>query len=718
MMRSTLLLAVLSTASAGADLLSQFTGVKQFPGGSAGAISQVVMLMKELSKRIEDDGRSELASYDKYSCWCEDTLARKAKDISTAKEAIENLQTLVTKLQGEIATHGAEIENLNKLIAENKESQNEAEEVRGQDNSEYEAEKTESEQCIGALEAAIRALAGAGTGAKGKFLETFQEAQLLSVASGMETVLKSPVASNTMSNQDLALVRSFFEEPGRFAGRRSGLAAIQLSNNPFGDYAPQSTRIQGVLKGLYDAFTMSLEKAHVAEAESVKNFQAFMATKKAELKTLADTLERQELNKASKEKDMADSKLLRQDTKVELEADEKFFAATKEGCQEKAKEWAERVRMRTEELQGIDKAVEILSSPESQEIFTNSSTTLFLQIKSDVDSKKLAALQTIARRYGSEKLARIAAEAKARGYFDKVIGEIDEMIALLRKEDAMDIEHRDRCQNAENANKNNKEDLEGDVAKAESSLKVMEGEEKELGSAISDLEKEIAESKKNKEELLKLRNKEESDFKKALLVDQQAVELITKAIESMKSFYKRNKIDTGYLQKKQEPEYTVDPDKAPDTVWDSHGTDGKYEGRQSEHVGVTAILEMIREDIIKEIEVSKKDDSSAQAEYKKQDGTLSESLRAQEETKASTEKDLADLQAKILAKEEFKKGKSEDLNGEDELAKTLEQDCAWVESHFGSRKTKRKAEMDGLVAAKNYLAGVEDGTALDASFNF
>merc|ERR1719454_743366 len=118
------------------------------------------------------------------------------------------------------------------------------------------------------------------------------------------------------------MVRSFFEQPSRFAGRRPALSASQLSNNPFGDYAPQSTQIQGVLKGLYDAFTSSLEKANVAESEAVKSHEELMATKKAEQTTLADTLERQELDKASKAKEMADSKLLRQDTQEQLKADE------------------------------------------------------------------------------------------------------------------------------------------------------------------------------------------------------------------------------------------------------------------------------------------------------------------------------------------------------------------------------------------------------------
>jgi hypothetical protein len=607
-MRVLWLAAALGVADASADVSTQLK--RQFPGGSAGAISQVVLLLKELSARIESDGKEELASYDKYSCWCEDTLARKAKDISEAKEQVDSLQTLVQKLQGEIGTHGVEIENLNKLIAENKESQSEAEEMRGQDNSEYENEKTESEQCIGALEAAIRALAGAGTGKKG-FLETLQEAQLLSVANSMESVLKHPVASRTVSNQDLAMVRSFFEQPSRFAGRRPALSASQLSNNPFGDYAPQSTRIQGVLKGLYDAFTSSLEKANVAESEAAKSFQELMATKKSELATLSETLERQELDKATKAKQMADSKLLREDTQEQLKADEVFFATTKEGCQEKAKVWSERVRMRTEELQGLDKAAEILGSEESVTVFTNSSNTLFLQVSSDrsVGSRGIAALRNIAKMYRSDAVAKIAAAATTRGYFDKVIADIDSMIALLRKEEAMDIEHRDRCQNAENKNKNDKEDLQHDMEKSSAAIEALKGEETDLLAQIKELEYEIGNSTQDKQDLLAMRTTENGKFKQALEVDARAIELITKAIETMAAFYERNKLSAVQAtskRRKEEPEYSTDPDKAPETSWDGD----KYTGRRSEHVGVTAILEMIREDVHKEMETAKRSPST------------------------------------------------------------------------------------------------------------
>ena len=141
--------AVLLILAIGQASATQFIAARESPVG------QIVTLLGELKTRIEQDGQSEQASYDKYACWCEDTLARKAGDISAGKEKITELDTLIKKLKGEIAVHSAEIADLTKAVAANLKSQKEATEVRDSEKQEYIEERTESEQCIGALEAAV-----------------------------------------------------------------------------------------------------------------------------------------------------------------------------------------------------------------------------------------------------------------------------------------------------------------------------------------------------------------------------------------------------------------------------------------------------------------------------------------------------------------------------------------------------------------------------------
>jgi hypothetical protein len=203
-------------------------------------MARVVKLIQDLKGKVEKDGKEEQASFDTYACWCEKTLERKASDITSSKELIEETEILISKLKGEIASHGAEIAQLTKDIAANLAGQKEATGMRNKENSDYAQERTESEQCIGALEAAIKVLTGAGT--KKGFLDTStHKAQLLSVAAGVRSVLALGAMSR-VSSKNLDMVKDFVAKPEDFMAAHSGVSAAQVGQNPFGDYAPSPLR--------------------------------------------------------------------------------------------------------------------------------------------------------------------------------------------------------------------------------------------------------------------------------------------------------------------------------------------------------------------------------------------------------------------------------------------------------------------------------------------
>lgn len=671
-------------------------------------MARVASLLKEMKTRIESDGQAEQTSYDKYACWCEDTLGRKAKDISDAKEQITSLQALIKELEGDIGAHGADIKQLEKDIAANVESQREASGVRRKDSRDFEGEKYENEQCAGALEAAIKVLTGAGE--KKGFLETMKEAELLSVVAQVRGVLERPVLTQKVSDKDMELVKRFVERPADFVGSRSGsLSASQIANNPFGDYAPQSTQIQGILKGMYDAFTSDLEKDNAEEAEAQKSFEALMATKRKELATLQTTLDQHQVDIAAKTNKKAESNSLLDDTKVQLDADERFFSEAKQGCKSKASEWATRTRLRTEELSGVAQAIGILTDPESTRIFTNS-TEAFVQVgmaRSQVHGEARAGaygqLARMAQMFNSLSLAKIAVEVKSGGHFDRVIASIDLMIASLRKEEQEDIEHRDRCERAEGKNSNDLEDIGAAVNREGQKISLLENEQGKLLGQVDDLETEINRTRDEIAEALSMRNSEVDQFRQVLKDDADAVALLVQTLVTLRRFYKRNDIPISLIA--EEPEYTNDPDKAPDTTWSG----ANYGGRKSETRGVVAILEMIKEDIEKEMKVGREDDATGERQYEKERGAMQDTLDAQTGLKLATEKELAEVQANMADSQEEKTARGKDLQAENALTTAIESDCSWVRSHFELRRTKRKAEIDGLVEAKGYLAGVDDG---------
>uniref|UniRef100_A0A7S4QJE2 Uncharacterized protein n=1 Tax=Alexandrium monilatum TaxID=311494 RepID=A0A7S4QJE2_9DINO len=707
-MKSAAVLAAVAALSGHHPLLAGAARVARVAGTP---VTRVLALIRDLEARVQSDGLVEQRSYDKYQCWCEDTLGRKVNDISFNRQQIEGSQTRIEELKAQIASHGAEIEHVKADIKANVESQRDATEVRNKERAGYTDEKTESEQSTGALEAAIKVLTGAGAGKK-NFLETLQQAQLLSVAAGIRGVLAHSRVSARTSDQDLQIVHRFAERPEDFvAGHRGAISATQIVQNPFGDYAPQSTQIQGILKGMYGTVVAAMEKANAEEAEAQKAFQELMATKRSELQTLQLTLDKQNLDKADKTKSLADQQQLKDDAEAQLAADEEFFVDTKAACKLKATEWSERSRLRTEELTGIRQAVAILSSPEAQQIFANATAppASFVEVSSSGRSRASAyeRLLALARRHPDLGLEQLAARVRSGGHFDEVIASIDRMIGLLRKEEQADIEHRDRCQGSLNKNQNDMEDLNSTIDKSGKALARMGDGKRELMRAISELEVAISSTQGEMAQALELRNGDHAAFQQALKDDADAIELLSRAILALTKFYKTNRIPLGLLAK-QQPGYSQDEDEAPETMWKG----ASYGGRKSEATGILSILGMIKEDLEKEVKTSRADEASARAAYGKFAADMRKVLGADMAAKAATEQQLAELEAKMVDTEEFKGQKSEDLSAEVELSTSLYKDCSWIKTHFDSRRQKRKAELDGLVEAKAYLAGVESGNEL------
>merc|ERR1719424_1587610 len=195
-----------------------------------------------------------------------------------------------------------------------------------------------------------------------------------------------------------------------------------------------------------------------------------------------------------------------------------FFKETKAACQSRAKDWAERSRLRTEELQGVATALTILGSPEAKKTFESAATT-FLQegslrkitLHRSNGQKAVTKLQSLATKHPA--LAELAIEAQSGGHFDKVIGGIDKMIAELRKEEQDDIAHRDRCQGDSNKNANDMEDLQHSIDKAGDAVAAMDDKASNLRDDIKALEEEMESTKAEMEEALKMRNKASDEFK-------------------------------------------------------------------------------------------------------------------------------------------------------------------------------------------------------------
>merc|ERR1719220_1013003 len=174
-----------------------------------------------------------------------------------------------------------------------------------------------------------------------------------------------------------------------------------------------------------------------------------------------------EAKKSKAEEDLADATQEYDDTEAQMKSDIQFFDETKKSCKAKHDEWVERSSLRQEEIEGVEKAIEILSTDEARELFESSikegkevkaddsydtgTVTSFVQKSADSSAEGSAPayhmLRDAARHTHSLRLAALAVRVQGTkaGHFDEVIAAIDEKIKTLKEEDLADIAKRDQC---------------------------------------------------------------------------------------------------------------------------------------------------------------------------------------------------------------------------------------------------------------------------------
>merc|ERR1719169_95184 len=182
---------------------------------------------------------------------------------------------------------------------------------------------------------------------------------------------------------------------------------------------------------MYDTFAADLEKANSEESTAQKGFEDVIAKKTAKVKTLEGMVTDKSAQKAEKSTQLAENEELLEATQMQLKEDEEFFETARTSCKEKSDAWDERSRLRTEELSGINKALEILTSDDARATFGAATGTravdtfgsagvdvAFVQVEEE-SSPRARAYKALKKaiQHGSGKkslmLARLAASVRA-----------------------------------------------------------------------------------------------------------------------------------------------------------------------------------------------------------------------------------------------------------------------------------------------------------------
>merc|ERR1719197_1394073 len=338
------------------------------------------------------------AAYGKYSCWCKTNAKEKTAAIKNAESRLEELNVFVGEAiarEGQLKT---EIGGLEDDIAKDKLALEQATAMRAEENEAFKAEETDMSETKDLLNEAVKVLSAV------QLDQTHTDKRALAalVQIRQKVVRRHPKFSEVLQ-------KYLFDVLGSLDEPRQNSAAF-LAQDPSGlsgaaagakSYNSRSDSILGVLAEMSDQFDRDLKQAQKEEEQALAAFEKLREAKEGEIAAATK-------QKKDKEAELADleqqNHLAKRDIrKLEAakESDETFLQRLTESCAEEAKQYEERVAVRSDELKALSEALEILTADDARDLFGKTMSFLQMGATTSTRAARAPAVERAAARLAS-----------------------------------------------------------------------------------------------------------------------------------------------------------------------------------------------------------------------------------------------------------------------------------------------------------------------------
>jgi len=638
-------------------------------------VSKVINLLKDMQGELEKEQDADEDLYDAFTCWCEANDKGKSKAIADAEQHSADLTSTIEMTTAKHEQLTTDIAELKRQIAENTDGLNTATALREKEGSEAHENEKDSIQAIGNLKGAVVSLQ------KHHGEALTQEAMVQ-----IQQVLKEPLARRPNLLRQLGLAP---------AHQRMVASLLQQNAGYVRDAAPASGAIFGILKQMKESFETNLEKAQKDEKEAQATFEEMKTAKNEEINAGNTGVDNKSTELANADQLNAESKEDLEDTTAQLDADRVFLADVKARCAVMDKQFAERSKVRNEEVTAVSEALEILTDDDARDLMSKSTfiqTSMNSKHQSALREQAATILKTAAKRLGSPQLSALALTMKS-DVFGKIKESIDLMIEQLKKEMKEEVEKKDWCRDelhknemAMTAKYEDKEDAETTIANHEATVARLKDEIAAAQAEIKQTQIDIKQASEN-------RQKENTEYQTTVADQRATQQILAKAMDKLKGFYSKK---ASLLQAGRQ---------TPDLV--GAAPPGEFQPYKKKG-GAGGVMGMI-ENIINESKHV--EDESRAAEQEAQSGYEQFMVDSGNAIKA-LQAEITDKQARVAsadgdlvrAKEDLASvaGDLEDLN---QYSKELHSECDYITHNFETRQQARTDEVEALDQAKAVLSG-------------
>jgi hypothetical protein len=608
-------------------------GISADDAPSGHALEKVVQMLGSMNLKAKQEKNEEEVAFSKFKTWCSEETAKLKNDITEDTQDVEVLAAKIGELKSEIGEHGNTIQTLETNVQGFEADRQAATEQRKKDRAEFLAESKDYAESVDALDRALITLK--------------KQNYDRPAASFLQALDRDDVPRKAQT-----LVAAFMG-----LQQKNEKKGIDYEAPEANSYEFQSGNILTVLENLKDQFREKLAQCEKEETNSLHAYAMIEQDLSDSIANAKNEIAQNSNQKATKEGRAADAGKQLTQTKQSKSSSEATLAEMKQQCLEQKLSYEEKQQLRGEEIQAIERAIEILSSSAARgaaekhfSLIQQKTATLALVQQSEKRGSRTTGVRRQLRsflnsesvRLHSKNLALLVERIEADP-FVKVKKMIDDMITRLLEEANQDTLHEQFCDTELGKSKITRNKLTEDIDTLSAAVDAGKAGIILRGTRIADLSAEVAELERILSEAADARTAEKADNARTIQEAKEAQTAVLAATNVLKDFYAKALTTTAFIQRSSEtrgvpmgsdlwkslgdPAYEgtgggyavgIASDKVDKGHRQGMQTFGDaYQGQQGAAGGVLALMEVILSDFAAlEADTSAAEASSAQSHVK------------------------------------------------------------------------------------------------------
>jgi len=674
-------------------------------------VEKVLQMMGDMKTKALKEKQNEIVMATKFTSFCENTEKTKAASIKDGKDLAEQLAASMQKSTSDATVLGEEIVKLGESVDQATADKSDAIETRKTELADYKKTHAEYTENIADLQAAL-----------GKIKEMMAKAPGASAASLLQQMTQEPM----MSSHTKRYLSAFIQER---SGEDYAVAEGLDSSAP--EAAAFETQSGGIVDLMEELEEKLIAEKTQLEKEEMNKEQAhnmMVASLTSEIKGQTDAANMKTSQKKQAEQAAAKAKGDLADTEATLAEDTKYLSDLKTMCEQKTAEFEISQKLRAEELEALDEAIEIITSKvagaASEHLGLAQKATVLVQLRSGAKqpSQRRAAsfLAEQGARLHSNLLSALAVRASADP-FTKVKKMIKEMVAKLMEEANEEAEHKAFCDAEMSTNKQTRDQKTTEIAELKASIEELTAEMSKTAKEIADLGDQIAAVDAAVQQATEERSEEKAKNTKVIEDTGNAKVAVEQALSVLKQFYDKAanpqpvpvqgdgpiKYDdraiailhkaSGGASFIQTASVQSPMDDAPDTP------DAPFTGTGDAGGGIMGMLEVIISDFERLEGETSEAEHTAQSEYEAFMADSSEDKAVKEADTKHKTSNLQRIKSDLATAKKDMMITGEELSAAMAYYDKLKPSCVEAGESYEERKARREEEIESLKDALQIL---------------